>query len=59
MVYVLAGVFLPDIYLGHESMGRHKSMTIRHISAIRLHPQTRQELTFINAGFMKKYITLL
>jgi hypothetical protein len=34
MVYVLAEVFIPDIFLGHESMGRHKSMRIRHNSII-------------------------
>jgi hypothetical protein len=30
MVYVLAEVFIPDNYLGHESMRRHESMRIRH-----------------------------
>jgi hypothetical protein len=33
MVYFLAEVFIPDNYLGHESMRRHESMRIRHIFA--------------------------
>jgi hypothetical protein len=34
MVNVLAEVFIPDNYLGHESMRRHESMRIRHTGEI-------------------------